>query len=55
MNKKLWVKIVCALMAIGALGLTALAQEKGLSCDDNWRNGARESHCIMIEQTFAAT
>lgn len=55
MNKKLWVNIVCAVMAMCALGLTALAQEKGLSCDDNWSNGDRAGHCVMKEQTLAST
>lgn len=55
MNKKLWVNFAFALMAVCAFGLTASAQEKSLSCDDNWRNGDREGHCIMKEQTIAAT
>lgn len=55
MNKKLRVNVVCALMAVCVLGLTISAQEKGLSCEDNWGNGDRVGHCMMKEQTVAAT
>ena len=55
MNKKLWINFAFALMAICVIGLTASAQEKSLSCDDNWSNGDRVGHCVMKEQTIAAT
>ncbi|MDX2040616.1 MAG: DUF4097 family beta strand repeat-containing protein [Acidobacteriota bacterium] len=55
MNKKLWIQFVCAVVVTCAFGLTAVAQEKSLSCDDNWRNGDRVGHCVMKEQTIAAT
>jgi len=55
MKKKLWVNVVCALMAVCVFGLTVSAQEKNLSCEDNWGNGDRVGHCLMKEQTIAAT
>lgn len=55
MNKKLWINCVFVLMAVCALSLVALAQEKGLSCNDEGRNGDRVGHCVIKEQAIAAT
>ena len=61
MSKKLWINGVFALMAICALGAVTFAQgklqaqEKSLSCNDNWNNGDRVGHCLIKEQMLAAT
>ncbi len=58
MSKKLWINGVFALMAVCALGVVTLAQEKlqsSLACNDSWNNGNRVGHCLMKEQMIAAT
>ncbi|MFN0110568.1 MAG: DUF4097 family beta strand repeat-containing protein [Blastocatellia bacterium] len=55
MKKKLWINFACLLVAVCLSGLTALAQEKSMSCNDENRNGDRVGHCVMKEQSLAAT
>ncbi|MEP7342403.1 MAG: DUF4097 family beta strand repeat-containing protein [Acidobacteriota bacterium] len=55
MSKKLWMHLTFVLTLVCATSVVALAQEKSLSCDDNWNNGDRVGHCLMREQTIAAT
>lgn len=54
MSKKLWMHCVLGLMTVCALSLAALAQEKGMSCNDEWRNGDRVGNCMIKEQMIAA-
>jgi DUF4097 and DUF4098 domain-containing protein YvlB len=55
MSKKLWMHLTFVLTLACAASVVALAQEKSLSCDDNWNNGDRVGHCLIREQTIAAT
>ncbi len=55
MSKKIWINCVFLLMAVSALSLAGLAQEKGMSCNDEWKNGDRVGHCVIKEQAIAPT
>jgi len=55
MSKKLWINLTVVLALACAASVAALAQEKSLSCDDNWNNGDRVGHCLIREQTIPAT
>ncbi|MDQ3010879.1 MAG: DUF4097 family beta strand repeat-containing protein [Acidobacteriota bacterium] len=55
MSKKLWMHMTFVLTLACAASVVALAQEKSLSCDDNWNNGNRVGHCQIREQSIAAT
>jgi len=55
MSKKLWINLMVVLTLACAASVVVLAQEKSLSCDDNWSNGDRVGHCVIKEQAIGAT
>ncbi len=53
--QELWMNMTFVLTLVCTASAVALAQEKSLSCDDNWSNGDRVGHCQIREQSIAAT
>jgi hypothetical protein len=55
MNRKLWMNLAVLLMAVCAMSLAVVAQERRSSCEDGWSNGDRVGSCTIREQSLVAT